>query len=102
MESRAVQQTAFGILHRHIPRAQESISLDAALDKATVKLPGELLSLVFEAPTLGDFEGLDFERSKPLLLRGYLLSWSLVFDHFSNTVSHHHDYILCGRLSAIY
>ncbi|KAI9765177.1 MAG: hypothetical protein M1840_007770 [Geoglossum simile] len=84
MESRAVQQTAFEVLHRHIPRAQENISLNAALDKTTVRLPEELLSLVLGAPTLGDFEGSDFERSKPLLLRGYLLSWSLVFDHFSN------------------
>ena len=84
-----MQHAAFEILHRYIPHVQENISVQVALDGTPVELPGGLLSLVIGAPALGDFEGLDFERSKPLLLRGYLLSWSLVFDHFSNAVSYH-------------
>ncbi|KAH0559624.1 hypothetical protein GP486_003863 [Trichoglossum hirsutum] len=83
-ESPAVQQSAFEILHRYIPSVQENISLNVALDGTTAKLPEELLSLTLGAPTLDDLDDLDFERSKYLLLRGYLLSWSLVFDHFSN------------------
>jgi len=101
MESTAVQQTAFETLRRHIPGAQEIISLNSALDKTTVRLPEELLSLILGPPTLGDFEGSEFERSKPLLLKGYLLSWSLLFDHFSNAVSHCYGCIPYRRLRAI-
>ncbi|KAH0537719.1 hypothetical protein FGG08_005526 [Glutinoglossum americanum] len=82
--SGAVQQTAFEVLRRYIPRAQENISLESALDKSTAKLPEELLSLILRAPTLDELGDSDFERSKSLKLREYLLSWSLVFDHFSN------------------
>jgi hypothetical protein len=96
MESRAMQQTAFEILHRYIPHAQEKVSLGAALDDIKAKLSEELLSLVIRAPILNDLDDSDIEQSKFLLLRGYLLSWSLVFDHFTNAVSHHFNFILRG------
>jgi E3 ubiquitin-protein ligase listerin len=80
-----VQKTAFQILHKQIPAAQEQISLDTALDNKKAHLPDELLSLILEAPTINDFADADFERSMPLPLRGYLFSWILLFDHFENS-----------------
>ncbi|KAL5117422.1 hypothetical protein ACEQ8H_004738 [Pleosporales sp. CAS-2024a] len=84
VESQPVQQTAFDILHKQIPELQEQISIDAALEKTTARLPEELLSLIIEAPTVAALAEANFERSVPLPLRGYLLSWLLVFDHLEH------------------
>jgi hypothetical protein len=84
VESQPVQQTAFNILHKQIPEAQEQISIDSALEKTTARLPEELLSLILDAPTVSALAGANFERSVPLPLRGYLLSWLLVFDHLEH------------------
>ncbi|KAF2124162.1 RING zinc finger protein-like protein [Dothidotthia symphoricarpi CBS 119687] len=84
VESQPVQQTAFDILHKQIPAAQEQISIDAALEKATARLPEELLSLIIDAPTVAALAEVNFDRSIPLQLRGYLLSWLLVFDHLEH------------------
>lgn len=87
-ESSSVQQAAFEILHKQIPAAQEEISINTALEKTTAQLPDELLSLILEPPSkkvIGDW---DFSRTMPLSLRGYLFSWMLVFDHFTNSVSY--------------
>lgn len=84
VESQPVQQTAFNILHKQIPEAQEQISIDAALEKTTARLPEELLSLIIDAPTTSALAEANFERSVPLPLRGYLLSWLLVFDHLEH------------------
>ncbi|KAF2640158.1 RING zinc finger protein-like protein [Massarina eburnea CBS 473.64] len=84
VESQYVQQTAFDILHKQIPAAQEQISIDAALEKTTARLPEELLSLILEAPTVAALAEANFERSIPLPLRGYLFSWLLVFDHLTH------------------
>ncbi|KAF2730124.1 RING zinc finger protein-like protein [Polyplosphaeria fusca] len=83
-ESGSAQQTAFDILRQQIAAAQVQISIDAALDKSTAQLPEELLSLLIEAPTTAALEGASFERHMPLPLRGYLLSWLLVFAHFEH------------------
>jgi hypothetical protein len=87
VQSQPVQQTAFDVLHKQIPAAQEQISIDAALSKITARLPEELLSLIIEAPTVAALAEVNFERSVPLSLRGYLLSWLLVFDHLEHAVS---------------
>ncbi|KAF2267433.1 hypothetical protein CC78DRAFT_530830 [Lojkania enalia] len=81
VESQPVQQTTYDILHKQIPAAQEQISIEAALEKTISRLPEELLSLILEAPTLAALADTNFERSMPLPLRGYLLSWLLIFDH---------------------
>lgn len=91
VESQPVQQTAFDVLHKQIPAAQEQISIDAALSKIVARLPEELLSLIIEAPTVAALAEVNFDRSVPLSLRGYLLSWLLVFDHLQHAVS------VCGR-----
>jgi hypothetical protein len=80
VESPRVQQTAFNLLHRQIPVAQEQISIDAILEKKAARMPLELLSMVLDAPA-------DLDLTNPsmvLSLRGYLFSWLLVFDHFQN------------------
>lgn len=80
--SRPVMEAGFGLLHQHIPAAQEQISFDAALENKTAQLPDELLSLILEAPTLDSLADASFDRMMPLSLQGYLFSWRLVFDHF--------------------
>lgn len=87
VESQPAQQTAFDILHKQIPAAQEQISIDAALSKSTARLPEELLSMIIEAPTVAALAEANLDRSVPLSLRGYLLSWLLVFDHLEHAVS---------------
>ena len=82
-----MQQAAFDLLHKAIPAAQEQISIDAALDKKAARLPDELLSLVLEAPPKEAIASWDFQRAMPLSLQGYLFSWLLIFDHFTNSVS---------------
>ncbi|KAB8345877.1 hypothetical protein FH972_022932 [Carpinus fangiana] len=85
-ESSAVQRTAYDILHRQIPLAQEQISLDAALDNKIARLPEELLSLILESPPVS-YDSASFERAMPPAIRTYLSSWLLVFDHFRRVVS---------------
>jgi len=93
--SRSIQEAAFEILHRHIPSVQEEVSVEAALSKEEnfeLSLPQELLSLAMEPPTGDGALELDSEHGMSWNLRGYLLTWILIFDHFENsarTPSHH-------------
>lgn len=89
VRSRSIQEAAFEILHRHIPSVQEQVSIDAAFSKEDnfqLQLPAELLSLIIEPPNLDEVEDLGTARGMPLALRGYLLTWILIFDHFENSV----------------
>ncbi|KAI2624427.1 hypothetical protein GGR54DRAFT_577131 [Hypoxylon sp. NC1633] len=79
--SRKVQTAAFTILHRAVPAAQEKISVDALLEKKDAQLPGELLSLLLEAPILENYSD-ELLECFPAPIRSYLLSWLLVFDSF--------------------
>lgn len=94
-ESQPIQKTAFDLLHRRIPAMQEQISLDAALDKATARLPEELLSLILDPLTLDSLADASFERDMPHQARGYLSSWLLIFDHFRNA-----SYKVCDDYTA--
>lgn len=85
-ECKNIQQTAFEILHRHIPHAQEQVSFDVALSKTKVNLPDELLSLLLEVPQAKLITPTSDTKTW-VRIRSYLLSWKLVFDHFSNSVS---------------
>ncbi len=55
-----------------------------ALSKGHATLPDELLSLILVAPTSESLAEASVARMMPLHLRGYLLSWKLVFDHFTD------------------
>ncbi|KAJ5744861.1 hypothetical protein N7533_009731 [Penicillium manginii] len=82
--SRAVQRTAYTLLHRYIPHAQEQVSFDVALSKSAVSLPDELVSLLLETPTM-QMVTMNYGDDKMWTsLRAYLLSWKVIFDHFSN------------------
>ncbi|KAJ6145689.1 hypothetical protein N7470_009584 [Penicillium chermesinum] len=82
--SRAVQRTAYALLHRYIPQSQEQVSFDVALSKTAVSLPDELLSLLLETPSV-DTILRSYEDDKTWTsVRSYLLSWKVVFDHFTN------------------
>ncbi|KAI5206537.1 hypothetical protein AUEXF2481DRAFT_44158 [Aureobasidium subglaciale EXF-2481] len=83
--SEALQKTAFDILHRVIPAAQEKVSFDAALEKKAAKLPEELLSLLLAPPTLDSLADASFRTGIPQELQAYLYGWQLVFDHFVNS-----------------
>ncbi|KAL4914937.1 hypothetical protein BDW62DRAFT_189604 [Aspergillus aurantiobrunneus] len=82
--SLVLQHAAFTLLHRYIPTVQEQVSFDVALSKSEVKLPYELISLLLEAPTMESIS-LSYGDDKTWAdIRSYLLSWTLVFDHFAN------------------
>lgn len=84
-ESPSLQQATYNILHNVIPAEQEQKSLDKALTKDYIaRIPEELLSLILAAPDEETLAASDFERSMPLALRSYLLSWKLVYDHWTN------------------
>lgn len=85
--SQSIQQAAYDLVLQKIPPLQEQISLDAALNKTDAQLPEELISLVLEAPTTKDLDDTVWDRGIPLPLRGYLLSWLLLFNHFEHAVS---------------
>ena len=84
-ESAVLQQCAYELLHRQILEQQEQVSIDAALsENSKVELPEELSSLILAAPTMRSLVDTTFLRTIPLTLRSYLLSWKLVFDHWTN------------------
>ncbi|KAL4977290.1 hypothetical protein BDW66DRAFT_38385 [Aspergillus desertorum] len=79
-----IQNTAYTLLHRYIPSAQEQVSFDVALSKTEAKLPYELISLLLGAPNMESIS-LSYGDDKTWAdVRSYLLSWKLVFDHFVN------------------
>jgi hypothetical protein len=86
--SRSVQRTAYTILHRFIPQAQEQVSFDVALSKTSVSLPDELISLLLETPTIQMVNEAYGDDKMWTTIRAYLLSWKVVFDHFTNAVCH--------------
>jgi len=63
------------------------LSVEAALEKSVMRLPDELLSLILSSPDMRDVEYLELDERLPLPLKGYFLSWTLVFDHFEDAVS---------------
>lgn len=99
VESPPVQATAFGLLHKRIPKQQEQLSLDIALDKSVARYPEELLSLILQAPQIDPASKLNIHRLMPSSIRGFLSSWLLVFDHFKNAVSDRT--FLCKDISVI-
>ncbi|XHG07096.1 hypothetical protein AWENTII_010256 [Aspergillus wentii] len=83
-QSRVIQCGAYIVLHRYIPSIQEQVSFNVALSKSTVSLPDELMSLLLEAPTMESIASSHGDDKIWTTIRSYLLSWKVVFDHFSN------------------
>lgn len=87
VQSRSIQHAAFDILSRAIPAQQEAISIEAAISEEAanaVQLPAELLSLILDAPEPVDISD-PLTEDEILKLRSYLLSWVLIYSHFTNT-----------------
>lgn len=90
-DNQMIQTAAFKILHDAIPAAQEKISFDVLLEKKDATLPAELLSLLLDAPSMHNFSDqqlLEF----PSQIRGYLLSWLLVFESYPASSKVRNDY----------
>jgi hypothetical protein len=85
--SDSLQTCAFARLHSRIPYLQQRLSVEAALEKSVMRLPNELLSLLLPSPNTAELEDLELDERLPLRLKGYFLSWTLVFDHFEDAVS---------------
>ncbi|KAK2870551.1 hypothetical protein FQN49_003105 [Arthroderma sp. PD_2] len=85
IESRGVQRATYGILHRVIPKLQETLSFDVALSKAAVNLPDELLYLLSEVPPIDQLKDTIIDEDAWLRARSYLLGWKVVFDHFASS-----------------
>lgn len=98
-DSRDIQTTAFGHLHRELPKLQEKLSVDMLLENPgripthtlrvynadipiDATLPDELTSLLKDAPTLEQYPE-EVLNQFPLRIRSYLLAWHLVFDSYS-------------------
>ncbi|QPH19617.1 hypothetical protein C2857_004899 [Epichloe festucae Fl1] len=83
-ESRHIQTAAFNLLHKKLPADQQQKSIDALLDKTDALLPDELLSLFLDPPSLDSFSD-EALSAFPSSIRGYLLSWKLVFDAYGSS-----------------
>lgn len=92
-KSESIQEAAFNILHAQIPKVQENVAVEVALGEYVAKLPDELISLIMDPPptkeeALMDWLDVDispdYDEVIPLKLKGYFLSWVLIFDHFKS------------------
>ncbi|PGG97584.1 hypothetical protein AJ79_09147 [Helicocarpus griseus UAMH5409] len=82
--NRGIQRAAYDVLHRAIPKLQETVTLNVALSDAVARLPDELISLLLEAPTIQAINKESVDDSVWIGIRCYALSWKTVFDHFKN------------------
>ena len=84
-QSTILQRIAYQILEKTIDKAQEQVSLDAALTVDFVpKLPPELLALIQESPEEDEYEDLKARSELPSSLSQYLFAWKLVFQHWNH------------------
>jgi len=84
-EAPSLQLAAFQLLHEQIPKNQEEASIEAALSSSfNASLPEELLSLILTAPSDEILTGNLPDGTLPLPLKGYLLSWIMILDHWTS------------------
>lgn len=87
-QDREMQGVIFDVLDRHVMNAQEQKSVDAALSKESMRLPQELIVLLTAPLSMSELnESTQTHETLWLGPRRYLLSWKLVFDHFTKAVS---------------
>ena len=75
----------------YIRRSKEQMEIEAAFapsgELANIRgLPEELLSIIVDTDFLYDTEDPEAETSRRRILEGYLMSWSLIFQHFVDSV----------------
>jgi hypothetical protein len=86
VENRGVQKAASILISRYLPDAQETLSVQVGASGGTARLPDELLSLLLETPSLETLAQRQIEERMWLSIRGYLLGWKALFDHFKTAV----------------
>jgi hypothetical protein len=93
-----IREATYQLLIGYIKRTKEEIEIEAALspvgETRNIRgLPEELLSIILDTDILGLPEDAGIESRATLYrqrtLEGYLMSWSLVFQHFKDSVGLH-------------
>ncbi|KAI9054877.1 hypothetical protein LZ554_002021 [Drepanopeziza brunnea f. sp. 'monogermtubi'] len=74
-----IQSAAFDVLHKALPKVQQELSVNVLLDGTSAALPLELLSLLLNTPSTADIPD---ATSFPPSIRGYLLSWLIVYESY--------------------
>ncbi|EHL02990.1 putative E3 ubiquitin-protein ligase listerin [Glarea lozoyensis 74030] len=78
-ENKNLQSAAYDLLQRALPQIQQQISVNVLLEGKVARLPDELLSLLLDPPSIENFSDEQLDEF-PLTIRGYLLSWHLVYE----------------------
>jgi hypothetical protein len=90
-----IREAAYELLTGYIKRTKEEIEMEAALlltsESADIRgLPDELLSIIVDTDILHlpDDSGTEIQTRlfRQRALEGYLMSWSLIFQHFKDSV----------------
>ena len=86
-----IREASYELLVSYIRRTKEQIEIEAALapsgETADIRgLPEELQSIIVNTDFLHDSEDSEGETSRRRILEGYLMSWSLIFQHFVDSV----------------
>jgi hypothetical protein len=85
-----IREAAYELLVVYIQRQKEKIEIEAALSRSEANnvaaLPEELLSLIVDTDFLDDTEDINGESARRQSLEGYLMSWSLIFQRFIDSV----------------
>ena len=86
-----IREASYELLGGYIRRTKEQIEIEAALapngETGDIRgLPEELLSIIVNTDFLHDTEDPEAEMSRRRILEGYLMSWSLIFLHFVDSV----------------
>jgi hypothetical protein len=86
-----IREASYFLLSRYIKRVKEEIEIEAAVSSVGKSegipgLPEELLSIIVDTDILHYSEGPEVESSKRRALDGYLMSWSLIFQYFVDSV----------------
>jgi len=91
-----IRAASYELLTSYIKRVKEDIEIEAALAPSDEldsipTLPEELLSIIVDTDALHEPENSEANSSRDQALEGYLMSWSLIFQHFADSVRVVHD-----------
>ncbi|ODQ54733.1 hypothetical protein SAICODRAFT_5929 [Saitoella complicata NRRL Y-17804] len=84
------QRAAYRLLRESVVSRKEELVIRVATAREEdgdvgVELPGELLSIILDAPDASLIDVAENEEAIPAELRGYCFAWKLIFDHLEET-----------------
>ncbi|EMR11068.1 hypothetical protein PNEG_00665 [Pneumocystis murina B123] len=80
------QITTFDWLTKWILKDQENLIVETEFSKEIdIDLPSKLLFMISDLPCYDSLDNIDHENNLSSKLRGYFLSWILIFTYFKNT-----------------